>query len=172
MAVLYRVRQFLRAAGAWAHPQRLEELARCHLQGRSLELFQGMPRYDRQHALQVARTLESMGHSDPDLLVAALLHDAGKTGLADGRLRLWHRVTVVLVSAVSPALLEQIGLDRPGSWRRPFFVQRHHAAIGARLVAQAGCSPRVVELVLRHEDPRGAEGDPGLAALQAADSRN
>ena len=35
-----------------------------------------------------SRTCERAGHHDPELLVAALLHDAAK----GERMRLWHRV--------------------------------------------------------------------------------
>jgi hypothetical protein len=81
-------------------------------------------------------------------------------------------VAVVLMRALSPGLLERIGEDRPGSWRRPFFVQQHHAAIGAELARQAGCSTRTVELISRHEELPDQAQDPLLAALQAADGLN
>mgnify|MGYP001823615047 CR=1 FL=1 len=114
------------------------------------------------------------------LLAAALLHDVGKTGVpgdatgrkASGALRLWHRVAVVLMRAFWPGLLERIGKDQPGSWRYPFFVQQHHAQIGADLAQKAGCSPRTVALIRHHEDLRGCLDDPVLAALQAADGMN
>ncbi len=150
-----------------------------------------MPRYDRRHGLNVLRTLQERGHTDPDLLAAALLHDAGKTGRGEkgGVLRLWHRVAVVLMRALWPSLLERLGGPMPpgshgshscGHWQQPFFVQKHHAAIGAELAHQAGCSSGTVALIRRHEDPPGQaedssdllSADPLLAALQAADGVN
>jgi hypothetical protein len=87
--------------------------------------------------------------------------------------RLWHRVATVLVRAAWPGLLERIGGDsRPGSWRYPFYVQRHHATIGALLAEQAGCSPLTVDLIRRHEDAAAVAGDPLLAALQEADNQS
>jgi predicted HD phosphohydrolase len=143
-------------------------------------LFEAMPPYDRRHALSVMHTLQLRGHTSPDLFAAALLHDMGKTVQwdgtqavrGDGALRLWHRVAVVLMRALSPELVARIGEDRPGSWRRPFFVQQRHAAIGAELARQAGCSARTVELISHHEDPPDQTRDPLLAALQAADGMN
>jgi putative nucleotidyltransferase with HDIG domain len=171
MSAIYRVRQFVRAAGAWVRPKNTNA-ARRYLPSAALDLFQAMPRYDRQHALNVLRSLQESGHSEPDLLAAALLHDVGKTAHPAGALRLWHRVAVVLMRTLWPGLLQRIGQDRPGSWRQPFFVQQHHAAIGAELARQAGCSLRTAELIHRHEDPSGPVDDPWLAALQAADGAN
>lgn len=193
MSVVYRVRQFVRAAGAWVQPLVLrrqgtwfqpEEAGDVQvgdfLCPEAHSLFEAMPSYDRRHALGVLHTLQLGGHTSPDLLAASLLHDMGKTVQwdgekairGDGALRLWHRVAVVLIRALSPRLLEWIGQDRPGSWRRPFFVQQHHATIGAGLARQAGCSTRTVELIRHHEDPPEQTRDPLLAALQAADGLN
>jgi hypothetical protein len=173
MSAIYRVRQFVRAAGALVRPSDGDEvLASRHLPPAAANLFLAMPRYDRQHALGVLHTLRVQGHAEPDLLAAALLHDVGKTLQPHGALRLWHRVAIVLMRAFWPGLLERIGAEQPGSWRYPFFVQQHHAAISAELAQGAGCSAAVVELIRRHEDPPDQADDPLLSALQIADSLN
>jgi hypothetical protein len=63
----------------------------------------------------------------------------------------------------------------PGSWRWPFFVYAHHPELGACQAQAAGCSPRTVALIRRHEEHlthiRTGE-DRRLAALQAADNEN
>ena len=131
-----------------------------------------MPRYDQQHARNVCHTLERQGHGDRDLLAAALLHDAGKSVAQEGRVRLWHRVAVVLIRLFWPTLLDRLAKDEKGSWRRPFYVQVHHAAIGAKAAQRAGCSEITVGLIHHHEDAPEQVLDPLLAALQAADSEN
>jgi hypothetical protein len=179
MSASYRVRQFVRAAGAWFQPQKTDEVRR-YLPPGALDLFLSMPRYDRQHALNVLHTLQERGHNNPDLLAAALIHDVGKTVQQDGAegtkgagaLRLGHRVAVVLMRALWPGLLERIGQDRAGSWQQPFYVQQHHAAISADLAQQAGCSPRTVALIQRHEDQPDEADAPLLVALRAADNVN
>ncbi len=173
MSALYRVQQFVRAAGSWFRPGEgdSEFLAR-YLPPAAIRLFQGMSRYDQQHALNVCRTLEQRGHTERDLLAAALLHDVGKSATPGARMRLWHRVAVVLIQLVSPGLLGRLAKDEQGSWRRLFYVQLHHAAIGAEAARLAGCSATTVDLINRHEDALDQTPDPLLAALQAADCQN
>jgi putative nucleotidyltransferase with HDIG domain len=171
MPAIYRIRQFVRAAGAWLHADDAEQVHRI-LPPAAANLFRGMPGYDRRHALSVLRHLQEGGQTDSDLLAAALLHDVGTTADQTRRMRLWHRVAVVLLRAVSPVAIERIGRDEPGSWRQPFYVQQHHGAIGAELAREVGCSPRTADLIRLHEEPAGETGDSLLAALQAADSAN
>jgi hypothetical protein len=170
MSAATRVRQFVRAVGAWFQPEDAAQAAtRGYLPAAGCDLFWSMPHYDRHHALRVVQMLEEQGHRDPDLVAAALLHDAGKTAGPSRPLRLWHRVTVVLMKTFAPGLLERVAQDRPGSWRQPFFVQLQHGQIGAELALEAGCSSRTAELIRHHEDPPGANDDPLLVALQSAD---
>lgn len=173
MSAVYRVRQFLWAAGAWVRPEPVEAaVLDRYLPPLAVELFQAMPRYDQRHALTVFHTLQQQGHTEPDVLAAALLHDVGKSVPQGKGLRLWHRVAAVLLRTFWPGSLEQLAQDEPGSWRRPFFVQQHHATLGAELAQQAGCSPTTVDLIRCHEDPAGQRDNLLLAALQAADSKN
>jgi hypothetical protein len=178
MSAVYRVRQFARAAGAWLRPgaggreQDGGPALDRYLPAAGLALFRAMPAYDRAHARAVFDSLWRAGHTDPDLLAAALLHDAGKTAHPGGRLSLWHRVAAVLVRAWRPALLARVGHEGARGWRRPFFVQVHHAELSADLARGAGCSERTVALIRHHEDVPGAGDDPLLAALQAVDSQN
>lgn len=177
MSALYRVRQFAQAAVAIVRPNRRdEEMAARHLSPAALALFHAMPRYDRRHALAVARSLVRDGFDNPHLIAAALLHDAGKTAGPGGRVTLMHRVLVVLGRAFAPGLLEWLGRDPAAGasvprWRRPFHTQRQHAVIGAEMALQAGCSPETIAIIRRHESP-GENADPLLCALQAADSAN
>jgi putative nucleotidyltransferase with HDIG domain len=173
MRAIYRVQQFLRAAAAWSRPAALDEdLLRRVLPAPAVVLFLSMPGYDRQHAMAVFEALRAAGHDDPDLLAAALLHDLGKSGSGIARIRIWHRVATVLLRAFWPGAVERIAQGHKGSWRRAFFVQQHHAALGAQLAREACCSPGTVDLIRRHEDACPAGDDTLLAALQAADSLN
>ena len=158
---MHRVGQFVSHVRARVDPAE-EALVERVLPPAAQELFSGMPVADRRHGLDVAQRLISSGHDGPDLLAAALLHDAGK----GHRLRLWHRVSGVLLEAVAPRGLRRLASPDPRSWRHPFHVYLHHDAISAEMAVSAGCAPRTGAFI------RGqpAETDAPLqAALKAAD---
>lgn len=119
------------------------ELARRMLPGAAWPLFADMPVADRRHGLDVAVRLLAAGHDDPDLLAAALLHDAAK----GRRLRLWHRVAGVLLEALAPRSLARLASPDPRSWRHPFHLYLHHAELSADAARAAGCSERTVGFI-------------------------
>ena len=157
-----RVRQFVAHITARVNVD--EELhARALLPAAAYELFAAMPVADRRHALDVLAKLGSSGVTDPDVLAAALLHDAAK----GRRLRLWHRVAVVLVEAIAPGRLGHLASADSKSWRYPFHLHVHHAELSARAAMDAGCSPRVAAFI--HGTPAGPDAQLA-AALRAADA--
>ncbi len=172
VSATYRLQQGLRALGAWFSPVD-DALAREHLTPPLYALYRTMRRSERQHSLRVLRDLRDQGYSDPDLLAAALLHDVGKTRAP---FSIPEKVLVVLVKAFAPRLYRRWGSDSSRGWRRPFAVSTQHPAWGATIVAQAGGTPRTIELIRHHADP--LPGPPAsdterlLLALQQADERN
>jgi len=127
-----------------------------------LAAFDVMHVADRRHGLDVVASLRAEGVEELDVLVAGLLHDAGK-----GDTGVWPRVAYSLgerygtwmwrAAAVAPgfgASLERL---------------RTHAETSAVLAAAAGCSVRTVELI-RHQD---APDDPEFGELlRLADEAN
>ena len=146
-AAVSRVRQFLAAITARVSEDEMAVLEQ-HLEPSQRALFRAMSPIDQRHCLDVVNTLRRQGHSDPDLLRAALLHDVGKRGI-----RLWHRVAGVLMEAFWPVLLEKLAVNRPQSWLYGFYIYRHHADLSAELAERSGCSPSVVELIRVHHTP-------------------
>jgi hypothetical protein len=127
-----------------------------------LALFDGMHVADRRHGLDVVATLRSEGVDDLDVLLAGLLHDAGK-GLTGVLPRIAHSLGqaygawVWRVAGWLPGMAPAI--DR----------LRVHAETSAVLASQAGCPPRTVDLI-RHQD---APIDPDAGRLlQLADEAN
>ena len=120
-------------------------------------LFDAMTPRDQQHCLDVYLRLRDEGHDDRDLLVAALLHDAGK-----GEIALWHRVAFVLLEH-APGALDRLARDGEG-WRGVLYRCRHHAELGAALARRAGSGDAVVALIAETN-----ARDPRLQALHRAD---
>jgi len=158
---VHRVGQFVAHVRARVDPSE-EALVERVLPPPAQNLFREMPVADRRHGLDVAHRLLASGHDDRDLLAAALLHDAGK----GHRLRLWHRVTGVLLEAVAPGGLRRLASPDPGSWRHPFHIYLHHEAISAQMAVSAGCEPRTGSFI--RGQPRETDA-PLQAALKAAD---
>src|SRR3990172_7103523 len=102
---LYRSRQFFGSVRPRVDPGlRAEAFALLNEPQRAL--FDSMTPRDQQHCLAVYQRLRQDGQGDAGLLVAALLHDAGK-----GRIALWHRVAYVLAP---PPLIERIATAGDG----------------------------------------------------------
>jgi hypothetical protein len=158
---MHRVGQFVSHLRARVRPDEAA-LARTILPPGAWELFEGMPVADRRHGLDVATRLLSAGHDDPDVLTAALLHDAAK----GHRLLLWHRVGGVLLDALAPRALARLASPDADSWRYPFHLYLHHAELSAAAALGAGASARTAALI-RGQAPAA---DSALAsALRAAD---
>ena len=138
------------------------EAARRLLPESAWPLFAAMPIADRRHALDVVARLGAAGQRDPDLLAAALLHDAAK----GHRMRLWHRVGGVLLEALAPRLLARLASPDERSWRYPFHLYLHHSGLSADAALAAGCSPRTAAFIRGSADPADA---PLAAVLRRAD---
>ena len=192
---LRRVAQFFRAAFARVRADEYD-LIRERLTPAQAALLGRMSRSDQRHCLDVYTTLVRAGYRQDDLLIAALLHDVGKSVPAspggrpgpDGgawRMTIFHRVAVVLLqgfTGLGPRWLARLAADGRG-WKAPFAVHAHHAKIGAEWAAGAGCSPTVVALIREHhadskqgpvrsDKPVCAETMDNLAALRWADEQH
>jgi hypothetical protein len=157
---MHRVEQFFWHVRASVTPAETAT-ARGLLPASAWPLFAAMPVADRRHALDVVGRLIAAGHDDPDLLVAALLHDAAK----GHRLRLWHRVAGVLLDAMAPSRLERLASPDPRSWRYPFHLYLHHADLSADAAGAAGCSARSVAFI--RGTPQGADASLAAAFVSA-----
>jgi hypothetical protein len=158
-----RARQFRAHLRATVGPAERSGLD-AWLSGPQLALFDGMHVADRRHGLDVAATLRAEGVTDPDVLLAGLLHDAGK-----GQTGVWPRVVYSLGEEYGPWVFGAAGVVPSRRFRAALVRLRDHAATSASLAAAAGCSPRTVELI-RHQD---APIDPDAGRLlQLADEAN
>jgi hypothetical protein len=151
---VHRVGQLVAHVRARVAPEEMAVVRRV-LPAGGAALFESMPTADRRHGLDVAERLLRAAHDDPDLLGAALLHDAAK----GNRMRLWHRVAGVLLEAFAPSVLRRLADPDPRSWR--------HEPMSADLALAAGCAPRLGSFI---RGEASTEDDARLlAALKAAD---
>jgi hypothetical protein len=136
-------------------------------------LFDGMQPSEQAHSIAVMRRLQVQDTAEHDLLVAALLHDAGKCLYP---LRAWERVLIVLVGALSDRLVDRWGSGEPRGWRRPFVVAKQHPAWGADLARRQGATALTVELIRQHQNYLQTNPvnrtDTLLKKLQAADGNS
>jgi hypothetical protein len=127
-----------------------------------LALFDSMHVADRRHGLDVVASLRQDGVTDRDLLLAGLLHDAGK-----GQTGVWPRVAYALGKEYGTWIWTVAGV-LPG-FRAALEVLRVHAETSAVLAEKAGCSPRTADLIRWQDAPR----DPDFGErLRIADDAN
>jgi hypothetical protein len=115
-----------------------------------LALFDSMHVADRRHGLDVAATLRGDAVTDPDVLVAGLLHDAGK-----GDTGVWPRVAFSLRQRYGRWVWGAVGFV-PG-WGAALRRLETHALTSAELARAAGCAPRTVALIRDQDAPQDAE---------------
>ncbi len=174
---VYRVGQFWAGLRAQVTPEEATQ-ARRILGPRAMPLFAAMPVDAQRHSLDVLASLGALAQAEPELAVAALLHDTGKVAANRSGLRLglWLRGPLVLLEAALPGVAAAWAVDDPRrGWRYVLHVQIAHPAIGAAWAAAAGCGELACWLIAHHQDRleqvRADEHRRGLlAALQRTDA--
>jgi len=156
--ILYRIRQFWRVA--LKNDSNDLEQVQSQLSPAQWVLFRQLQPAEQEHALRLLRKLLDQGEYQPDLLVAALLHDVGKLRY---RLNPVERAMVVLVQAILPEQARRWGNLPPGGWEglpgwhKAFILAEHHAEWGAEMAHRAGLSPLGENLIRKHHHPHNGE---------------
>lgn len=115
-----------------------------------LRVFDAMHLADRRHGLDVTAWLRAHGETDRDVLLAGLLHDAGK-----GDTGFMPRVVYSLSQAYGAWIARlAMGVPRLG---QPLARLIAHAELSAKLAEAAGCSPLTAELIRRQDLPPADE---------------
>ncbi len=147
-----KVRQFGSHIRARVHPAKRRALA-SWAPAWALTVFDAMHPADQRHGLDVVSSLRADASgpgpaAEFDLLIAGLLHDAGK-----GRTGVWPRVAYSLGQAYGAPLRRLTRLVPLASWHADLDRLERHAETSARLVADAGGSTRTVELIRNQDAP-------------------
>jgi hypothetical protein len=174
MNATYRLKQGLRDILAFTRSVDAD-LVRAHLSEAQYALFSRMTHAEQLHSVNVLRTvLAQEPETPPDLAVAALLHDVGKSRYP---LNVAERTLAVALKRLLPRhearMSERERFDR---LHAPFVVRRHHPRWSADLLRMTGGTPRAIWLVEHHaDDPAQWQHHPDaplLARLQRADNAN
>ena len=115
-----------------------------------LALFDAMHVADRRHGLDVVASLRAEGVDDRDVLLAGLLHDAGKGDTGVG-----PRVAYSLGQRYGTWIWRSASV-MPG-WADALARLKAHAHASATLAAAAGCSQRTVDLIREQDAPTDPE---------------
>lgn len=176
--IFWRLRQFVRGVSAHVDAEEMLVVSRV-LPRAALCRFCQMPLDAQRHSLNVLYTLQNAGYTDPDLAVAALLHDVGKVAGDQAGIALspWLRGPLVLLNALAPGKMGELASSDPASgWPYLLYVHRQHPAIGAAWAEEDGCSELACWLIANHQSlPQPATTSPRdelRALLYWADSRN
>jgi hypothetical protein len=142
-------------------PARERDATAAWLTPAQLALFEGMHVADQRHGLDVVAALRDGGERDPEVLLAGLLHDAGKgdTGVVP---RILHSLDQAHLTWPALALGWLPGM------RRALVRLRDHADTSAKLAEAAGCSARTVELIRWQDAPRDPEAGERLRLADEA----
>jgi putative nucleotidyltransferase with HDIG domain len=153
--VLYRARQFWRTLSLKTNLLEQQQ-ARALLTDQQWDLFIKLQPSEMRHASSMYHMLYEQGDHQPDLLVAALLHDLGKLRYPMNPI---DRAVVVLVKAILPGLARRWGELPPNRWvsapglRKAFVVTEQHARWGAEMAQAVGVSQLTINLIRKHHDP-------------------
>ena len=111
-----------------------------------LGLFDSMHVADRRHGLDVVASLRVQGVTQAQVLLAGLLHDAGK-----GDTGVWPRVAHALGGAYG-AWIPRLARLIPGFAPALDRLIRH-ADVSAELATAAGCPAQTIELIRFQDSP-------------------
>jgi hypothetical protein len=144
---------------------RVSEVERAELSAwlrpEELALFDAMHVADRRHGLDVVAWLRGAGETERDVLVAGLLHDCAKGDTGVG-----PRIAYALGRRYDRTFW-RMAATVPG-WGAAIDRLRVHADASAQLAADAGCSPRTVELIRHQERPLDPEAGERLRLADEA----
>ena len=154
MGLFYRIRQFWHIITSKLGDQDLQEII-DYLLPSQLQLFRKLSLGEQAHSIRVFTYLVRQQETDKDLLVAALLHDIGKSIYP---LSIWERVFIVIAEKLFPRRIHEWGEGDiiSGSWvknwRRPFVIAKYHPNWGADMAEKVNVSKNVTNLIRYHQD--------------------
>ena len=150
MQIIYRARQTWNTITAIPEKDDIDQVRKIFSPD-LMSLFLCLQPGEQAHSYWVYDQLRQGGETNNDLLVAALLHDVGKSLHP---LRLWERIVIVLGKTFSTQAVKALGQGEPHGFLRPFVISEKHPDWGADMAAQTGASQLTVSIIRRHQEPQ------------------
>lgn len=166
--MIYRVLQFAHAIFPNLNPKDIEWALKYLTPAASvLFLQQSLP--EQRHAIDVTKSILKAKHplsmdDFKNLVIAALLHDCGKSVLS---IRLWQRVFIVLIQKIPKSLRSRIESGH-SIFAYPLKIETRHALWGGYLAEDAGLNLVICQLIREHHNPKTKLG----FLLKQADNQN
>ena len=148
MRVRYRINQFWQAVTASPSEEDLRKVNKV-LSLEMISLFREMQASEQAHSINIYKQLRANGDTNQDLLVAALLHDVGKSRYP---LKIWERILIVFGNTFFPRQVKRWGKREPSGWVRPFVIAENHPTWGAEMAEEAGAPTTTVMIIRRHQE--------------------
>jgi hypothetical protein len=171
LRIVYRARQFLGGLFARVSDADVRE-AEAVLKPPAYAWFRSLPRDLQWHGLRVMRDLQHAGVDRPEVLAAALLHDAGKAEGASGPLVRAFSVLAVHLAPDWSARRKEIDYREARGIDRVLAIAYQHPQIAAEKAIACGCDPVTIELIRYHQDYDRGKVDPLLHLFQQVDDQN
>ncbi len=160
--MIYRIHQFYQALRPKIGSKELQ-WAFDILPSPAIQLFLRQSLAEQRHALDVALDLWS-GSRNRNLIIAALLHDCGKS---KSPLNLFARIYIVLLQRAPHRTWDFLLRSTP-FFSSPLRTAQEHPTWGAELTHSLGLDAEIVELILNHHSPKTQKGH----LLYEADNRH
>lgn len=155
--MLYRIKQFYNALFPIIENYEYSWLKEI-MPENQLALFHKQSPAEQRHSLDVAYEIikqkrylvDSIGaESYNDLLLAALLHDCGKSLIT---LHLWQRAFIVCYDHL-PLKLRYNIKNKNSIFSRTIMIFQNHSSWGKQLAAKAGANREVQKIIENHHSP-------------------
>jgi UTP:GlnB (protein PII) uridylyltransferase len=160
---MYRIQQFFKSLFVTKGMVDMEFVHK-HLTAAQEGVFLRMQAYDRYHSVYFAKTLISNVYKVPeDLIVAALLHDVGKSRYP---INSFHRMGAVVARRFAPQVMEKENEEEVAFLNRTVLVSNHHAEWSENMAKSAGVSDLTAWIIAHHEDKVLDESHPWHELLE------
>lgn len=154
--MFYRFKQFFKSLFPSLSPLEIEWVAQT-LPASAFALFRKQALPEQSHALAVTKSLMNARTSlnlNPkeyeNLIIAALLHDCGKSLV---KLHLWQKILIVLLN-VSPLQVNKYLEAKPKFLTLTLNIAHQHAQWGESLAKEAGLNQQICLLIRQHHCPQ------------------